>query len=88
MLLRFSGLDSKYVYMFITKFVEVCTMLKIMEQSVDATMLWFIPFALKDSAKKWLYNLAISSIRVWEEFVAVFLRIFFDTQNCENLKHD
>jgi len=33
----------------------------------------FIPFALKDMAKKWLYNLLVSSISSWDDFVKVFL---------------
>ena len=30
----------------------------------------FIPFVLKDIAKKWLYNLPANSISSWDDFVA------------------
>jgi len=34
----------------------------------------FIPFALKDLAKKWLCSLPIDSISTWGDFVKVFLK--------------
>ena len=34
----------------------------------------FIPFALKDLAKKWLYSLAVDLISTWDDFVKVFLK--------------
>ena len=43
----------------------------------DAVRLRFIPFALKDMAKKWLYNLPVSSISSWDDFVKVFLKKFY-----------
>ena len=38
----------------------------------DAVRLHFVPFALKDLAKKWLYHLAENSITTWDDFVKVF----------------
>ena len=32
----------------------------------DAIRLRFVPFALKDLAKKWLYSLAVGSITSWD----------------------
>jgi len=43
----------------------------------DVVRLRFIPFALKDMAKKWLYNLHVSSISSWYDFVKVFLKKFY-----------
>ena len=50
-------------------------MMRISQLSEDAVRLRFIPFAHKDLAKKWLYNLPVSSISLWEDFVKVFLKI-------------
>ena len=37
----------------------------------------FIPFALKDLAKKWHYSLAAGSITSWDGFIKVFLKKFY-----------
>ena len=52
-------------------------MLKIQHLSDDAVKLRFIPFALRDNAKKWLYSLVTNSITTWKEFIAVFLKKYF-----------
>ena len=51
--------------------------MRILQLGEDAIRLRFIPFALKDIAKKWLYNLPASSISTWDEFVKVFLKKFY-----------
>ena len=51
--------------------------MRISQLTEDAVRLRFIPFALKDIAKKWLYNLPASSISSWDDFVKVFLKKFF-----------
>ena len=63
--------------MFISEFEEVCAMLKIQQLTEDAVKLRFIPFALKDNAKKWLYSLNTNLITTWEEFVTIFLKKYF-----------
>ena len=40
---------------------------------VDDVQLKFIPFALQDDAKKWMYKLLANSITNWDGFVLVFL---------------
>ena len=40
-------------------------MMKISHLLDDAIRLRFVPFALKDLAKKWLYSLAADSITSW-----------------------
>ena len=52
-------------------------MIKISYLVDDAIRLKFIPFALKDLAKKWLYSLAVSSIKLWDGFIKVFLKKFY-----------
>jgi len=43
----------------------------------DAVRLRFIPFSLKDLAKKWLYSLAADSVTTWDDFVKAFLKKFY-----------
>ena len=43
----------------------------------DAIRLHFIPFSLKDLAKKWLYSLAVDSVTTWDDFVKAFLKKFY-----------
>jgi len=59
---RFHGLESEDAYFFIREFEEVCLMMRIPQLGEDTIRLRFIPFALKDMAKKSLYNLPVSSI--------------------------
>jgi len=49
-------------------------MMRIFQLGKDVVRLRFIPFALKDMAKKWLYNLPIRSISSRDDFVKVFLK--------------
>ena len=49
-------------------------MMKILHLVDDAITLRFVPFALKDLAKKWLYSLAVGSITSWDGFIKVFLK--------------
>jgi len=39
----------------------------------DAVKLRFVPFALKDLTKKWLYSLAVDSITSRDDFVKALL---------------
>ena len=69
---RFYGLDSEDVYFFIWEFEEVCLMLRIPQLGEDVVRLRFIPFALKDIAKKWLYSFPL----VWFHLGTISLRFF------------
>ena len=51
---KFHGLEFEDAYFFIREFEEVCLMMKIPYLADDAIRLRFVPFALKDLAKKWL----------------------------------
>jgi len=59
---KFYSLESEDVYIFIREFEKVCLMMKIPHLLDDVIRLRFVPFSLKDLAKKWLYNLATGSI--------------------------
>ena len=74
---RFHGLESEDAYFFIREFEEVCLMMRILQLGEDAVRLRFIPFTLKDIAKKWLYSLPASSMSWWDDFVKVFLKKFY-----------
>jgi len=52
MLPKFFGLESEDAYMFINEFEEVCAMTRIRQLSEDGVKLRFIPFSLRDNAKK------------------------------------
>jgi len=45
--------------------------------SQDVVRLRFIPFVLKDSAKKWIHSLPTNSISTWDGFIRVFFRKYF-----------
>jgi len=51
-------------------------MMKIPQLGDDVVKLRFVPFALKDLAKKWLYSLTENSITTWDDFAKVFLKKF------------
>ena len=52
-------------------------MMKIPHLVDDAIRLRFVPFALRDLAKKWLYSLAAGSITSWDGFIKVFFKKFY-----------
>jgi len=52
-------------------------MMKIPSLGVDAIKLRFIPFSLKELAKKWLYSLEAGSISSWDNFVKTFMKKFY-----------
>ena len=68
--------ESEDAYFFVREFEEVCLMIKIANLRVDAIKLRFVPFALKDLAKKWLYSLEDDSIS-WDNFIKAFLKKFY-----------
>ena len=85
---RFARKEAEDAYIFIREFEEVCAMMKIQQLSEDAIKLRFIPFALKDQAKKWLYSLTTNSISTWVEFVTLFLKKFFPTYKTAKLRNE
>ena len=55
------------------EFEEVCSMMHFSIIPIDVWMK-LIPFALKDSAKCWMYSLAINSVTSWNDFARLFWR--------------
>ena len=74
---KYHGLESENAYFFIREFEKVCLMMKIPQSGDDVVRLRFIPFALKDLAKKWLYSLEVDSNNSWDDFVKAFLKKFY-----------
>ena len=74
---KFHDLESEDAYFFIREFEEVCLMMKIPHLIGDAIRLRFVPFALKDLAKKKLYSLAAESITSRDSFIKGFLKKFY-----------
>ena len=88
MLPKFHGMDSEDTYVFITEFEEVCAMFKIQQLSEDAVKLRFIPFSLKDNAKKWMNSLVTDSISTWKEFLEVFQKNFFPRHKTAKIRSE
>jgi len=63
-------------------------MIRIHQVGDDAVKLCFVPFALKDLTKKWLYGLAVDSITSWDDLVKVFLKIFYPIQKTTLIRKD
>jgi len=74
---KFHSLESEEAYFFVREFEEVCLMISIPQLGDDAIRLRFIPFSLKDLAKKWLYSLAVDSVTTWDDFIKAFLKNFY-----------
>ena len=47
-----------------------------------------ISFALKDSAKHWMYGLATRSVTSWDDFVKLFLRKYFPNTKTVKLRNE
>jgi len=60
-LLKYHSLESEDAYFFIREFEEVCLLMMILQLGDDSVNLRFVPLALKDLEKKWLYSLAADS---------------------------
>jgi len=86
MLPKFSGEGD--AYLFFSEFEEVCSMMQFSNVSQDTIRLRFIPFALKDSAKKWMHSLPTNSISTWDGFVSVFLRKYFPNGKTVKLRNE
>jgi len=56
--------------------------------SIDVVQMKLIHFALKDSTKYWMYDLAINSITFWSDFVRLFLRKCFPNAKTVKLRNE
>ena len=46
--------------LFLSEFEEVCNMIHFHNVNSDVVKLRFVPFALKDNAKRWMYSLPLT----------------------------
>ena len=60
MLPKCTGLED--AYLFLRKFEKVCSMMHFPNIPIDVVQIKLISFALKDSAKRWMYGLAANSV--------------------------
>ena len=74
MLSKFSGDGDAYV--FLSEFEEVCSMMQFPNVPQYIVKFRFIPFTLKESAKKWMHSHPENSISRWD-VLRVFLRKIF-----------
>jgi len=61
-------------------------MMKIADLGVDAVMLHFVSFSLKDLVKKWLYSLEVGSISSWDNFIKAFLKKFYPVHKTAQIR--
>jgi len=52
----------EHPYLFIREFGEVCSLIHNPRVPNDVVRMKFIPFALKEDAKRWMYGLSVGSI--------------------------
>jgi len=55
---------------------------------IDVVKLRFVPFALKDNAKRWMCSLPANSISNCNDFGKVFLRKYFPNGKAVKLRND
>ena len=61
-------------------------MMRISQLGDDVVRLCFILFSLKDQAKKWLYNLTIDYVTLWDDFIKVCLKKFYHVHKTALIK--
>ena len=61
MLPKLMGFEDPYL--FIHEFEEMCSLIHMPKVPNDVMRMKFIPFALKDDAKRWMYGLKVDSIK-------------------------
>ena len=76
MLSKFTGLEDAYLFLR----EAVCSMMHFPNIPIDVVCMKLIHFALKDSAKHWIYGLAANSVTSWNDFVKLFLRKYFSAK--------
>jgi len=55
---------------------------------IDVVKLRFIPFTLKDDAKRWLYSLLDNSTFNWNDFVKDFFQKYFSNGKTIKLRNE
>jgi len=75
MLPKFTRIED--AYLFLCEFEEACNTIYFHNVQIDVVKLRFVPFALKDNAKRWMYSLPTNSTSTWNNFVKIFLQKYF-----------
>ena len=86
MLSKFTGLED--AYLFLRAFEEVCSMMHFPNNPIDVVRLKLIPFALKDSTKRWMYSLANNYVTSWNDFIRLFLKKYFPNAKTVKLRNE
>jgi len=86
MLPKFTCLED--AYLFLREFEEVCSMMHFCNILIDVVRMKLIPFALKDSAKLWMYGLDANSVTFWNDFVRLFLTKYFPNAKTVKLRNE
>ena len=60
MLQKFTSLED--AYLLLREFKELCSMMHFPNIPIDVVRMKLIPFALKDSAKEWMYGFVANSV--------------------------
>ena len=55
--------------------------------STDVVWMKLIPFALKDSAKWWMYGLTADYVLSWNDFIKLFFRKYFPNAKTVKLRN-
>ena len=83
---KFTRLED--AYLFLSEFEQVCNKIHFHNVQIDMVKLRFVPFALKENTKRWMYSLLANSISNWNDFVLVFLRKYFSNGKTAKLKNE
>ncbi|XP_054820341.1 uncharacterized protein LOC129319333 [Prosopis cineraria] len=83
---QFGGHPHEDPYAYIVDFLELCATFKINGASDDAVYLRLFPFSLKGNVKRWLHNLAASSIRTWKDMANQFLFKYYPVAKTLNIR--
>jgi len=86
MLLKFTRLED--AHLFLSEFEEVCNTIHFHSVKIDVVKLRFIPFELKDNAKRRMYSLSANSISNWNNFVKIFLQKYFPNGKTIKLRNE
>jgi len=86
MFLKFTGLED--AYLFLREFEEVYSMMHFPNIPIDVLWTKLIPFALKDSAKRWMYDFTANSVTSWNDFVRFSLRKYFPNAKTIKLRNE
>ena len=86
MLPNFTGFED--AYSFLSEFKEVYSVMHFPNIPIDVVRMKLIAFALKDSAKHWMYGLVANSVASWNDFVRLFLRKCFPNAKTVKLRNE